>query len=512
MRRTWLTAGLVVVALGSVAGAAARRAHRTSDPVPQEVAAPAPAPEAPPAAKDDPKAAEDLAWARQMNDAKYVAPREWRKGTVSPRTLATDAVKRTKDRFEVKFPSGAPITTPAVHRGKVLVSGGFHGKEFYAVDAYTGEPRWGRDLDDDGPSAPACEDGICVFNTESCTIFALSADTGELQWAWWMGDPMMSAPAIGGGVVFTSYPAAGVDRHPDASHVLAALDLRTGAVRWTRWLDGDVMSAPVVSGDDVLVTTFTGSVLTMARADGTLKAAHRGRATSAPTVADGKVFWSNRSEAKGEAAKEGILRATAGSMATEATTAVQDAPYLDEKVQMSSGYAAKSVALDAGNGFSGGAPSTANAQYAVANVGRGTVSGLQAYQGSRIANDGDNNYAAMGSAIVCTDPVDGKERWRHEVAGDVSAGGAIVASPAIAGGKLVAGTLNGQVLILDRKTGEVLRRIEIGGPIRSQVVVQDGWVYAGTDDGRLVGVDTGDRTLTGWPMWGGNAARTAAVD
>ena len=31
---------------------------------------------------------------------------------------------------------------------------------------------------------------------------------------------------------------------------------------------------------------------------------------------------------------------------------------------------------------------------------------------------------------------------------------------------------------------------------------------AGTEDGRLVAIDSGKRDLTGWPMWGGNAARS----
>jgi putative pyrroloquinoline-quinone-binding quinoprotein len=39
-------------------------------------------------------------------------------------------------------------------------------------------------------------------------------------------------------------------------------------------------------------------------------------------------------------------------------------------------------------------------------------------------------------------------------------------------------------------------------------VVEGGWIYVGTEDGRLVAIQTGKRELTGWPMWGGNAARS----
>jgi outer membrane protein assembly factor BamB len=44
--------------------------------------------------------------------------------------------------------------------------------------------------------------------------------------------------------------------------------------------------------------------------------------------------------------------------------------------------------------------------------------------------------------------------------------------------------------------------------VRSQPVVEDGWVYVGTSDGKLVAIDTGDKSLTGWPMWGRDAARS----
>ena len=47
--------------------------------------------------------------------------------------------------------------------------------------------------------------------------------------------------------------------------------------------------------------------------------------------------------------------------------------------------------------------------------------------------------------------------------------------------------------------------------MRSQPVAVDGWIYVGTEDGRLVAIDTKDASLTGWPMWGGNAARTGVA-
>jgi hypothetical protein len=37
----------------------------------------------------------------------------------------------------------------------------------------------------------------------------------------------------------------------------------------------------------------------------------------------------------------------------------------------------------------------------------------------------------------------------------------------------------------------------------------NGWIYLGTEDGRLIALDTKVKTLTGWPTWGDDNGRTA---
>src|SRR5262245_4030737 len=86
-------------------------------------------------------------------------PTEFRAGHVTPRKLGKDALQAKPAGFEVTLPSGAPITTPTVYDGKVFSSGGFKSKQFYAVEAKTGQLVWGLDLDDDGPSSAACDAG-----------------------------------------------------------------------------------------------------------------------------------------------------------------------------------------------------------------------------------------------------------------------------------------------------------------------------------------------------------------
>ena len=136
-------------------------------------------------------------------------PKTFRQGHATPAKLDPKAITLKKDGFEIQLPSGAQVPTLTFYEGRLYSSGGFHSKQFYCFEAISGELKWAIDLDDDGPSSAVCEDGICVFNTESCTIFAVNAETGSHLWSWWLGDPLMTTPMISDGKVYTSYPASG---------------------------------------------------------------------------------------------------------------------------------------------------------------------------------------------------------------------------------------------------------------------------------------------------------------
>ncbi|MEZ4315874.1 MAG: PQQ-binding-like beta-propeller repeat protein [Myxococcota bacterium] len=405
--------------------------------------------------------------------------------------------------FEVRMPSGAPITTPVVHADVVLASGGFHGEQVYAYAHGSGAPLWGLDLSDDGPSTSACEDGVCVFNTESCTVFAVDVRSGELLWSYYLGDPQMSAPSVSRGLAYTSYPAWGPS---GATHVLAAFDLHTGMLRWQTWLDGDVMSAPVIADGELFVTTFAGTVARLDPDTGAVKGAWAAKATSAPVVMGDAVWFSRRVEGR-----DGVMEALAGAGASgvDPLLVARPAPWLDARVQSRTSMYAEGMALDAGNGFGMGAPIEAGAENAMALVGRSSVSMLQSFQGSRPLPWKGLQISTMGDEIVGVDILTGVPRWTHVLPGNVStSGGSLGTAPLAAGEHVLVGTLEGEILVLDPEDGRLVKTYGIGHPVRSQPVVHDGWIYVGTTDGRLIGVDTGDPSITGWSQWGGDGART----
>ena len=469
-----------------------------------------------------------------MNGPTYGRPPiDFRKGSVS--RIKAPTAKRTATGYQVQFASHATITTPTVYDRAVIVSGGFKSQQLYALEATTGKPRWALELHDDGPSSPACEHGVCVINTESCTIFAIAAETGKLLWSYWLGDPLTSAPTIAGDRVFASYPAGttadGKPRPPGASHALAAFQLKTGKILWQLWLDSDVMSAPVAVGDFVYVTTFAGTLIKLEQATGKVRYAMKANATSAPVVqlaADGveQMYYTRREDvpatpvaapgAAGSAVSpapaapvESVMRTDHNHPKTKWEGAKRKAGYIDKDVQASSAHASKTAAEDEANGFSGGAPEAAGGKLAAANVGVASVSAMQNFQGSRIVKLRDKSVNTMGDEVVATDSETGAIVWSWKLAGNLAReGGFLGTAPLAAGTSVLFGTLDGKVVRLDQKTGKPLATYPVGGQIRSQPVIDGGWIFVGTEDGRLVAIDTKDPTVTGWPTWGGNAQRT----
>lgn len=443
-------------------------------------------------------------------------PNKFRTGHVTKKLAPTATATATG--FEVKF-GAAMITTPTVYDRKIIVSGGFNSKELYAFEAKTGKPVWGVSLDDDGPSNPACESGVCVINTESCTIFALDAKTGDELWSWWLGDPLTSAPTIAQNRVFTSFPAAttadGKPRPEGATHVLAAFDLKKGTQLWDIWLDSDVMSAPVAVGEFLYVTTFGGTVLKLEQATGKVRYAVKAQATSAPVVqfrgGVESMFYTRRGEAERDGAEEMIIRADHNEPKTRFKAAQKKAEYLDHKEQESKAYAKAAATADAANGFGGGAPASANSAVAMQSVGVNSVASMQGFQGSRVLQMGARNINTMGDEILATDAESGDVLWRSKLPGDDAAGGFSGTAPVPAGASVLTATLGGEVKRFSAATGHQVKSYRVGGAVRSQPMVAEGWIYVGTEDGRLVAIDTKDPSVDGWPTWGGNAQRTGTA-
>ncbi|HEY5923259.1 MAG TPA: PQQ-binding-like beta-propeller repeat protein [Kofleriaceae bacterium] len=454
-------------------------------------------------------------------------------------TVSSPEATRTANGYRIQFPTRSPVPTPVIHNGRLIVSGGFNSREIYAYEAKTGRAVWGQSLSDDGPSNAACEGELCVFNSESCTTFAVNAKTGKTIWAWWLGDPQTSAPTIANGLAFASYPAyqppateqvelgtwsdpwgepppaqkAAATGTPSATHALAAFDLATGKPVWRRWLDGDVMSAPVAVDGFLYVSTFGGSVLKLDQKTGEIIYAVAMRATSAPVVVRDQgresLFVTVRAEERRNETREAIVRADLGATRRTFRANAKAAPYLDGKVQRDTELAKAAQVDDSENGFST-VPAAAGATGAGAIVGVEAVSTMQRFQGSRVLVTADLVISTMGDEVIAVDRASGDVKWRHALTGSTSTeGGHLGTAPLLAGTEVVVATLAGNILRLEAATGKLVAQYKAGMKLRSQPVVHEGWIYAGSEDGTLIAINTGNRALTGWPTWGGDSGRTA---
>lgn len=438
----------------------------------------------------------------------------FKSGHVTQRELH-DYFTETDNGFVIQLPSYTNIPTPTIAAGKLLVSGGFGSVEFYSFDSQNGELSWAIGLDDDGPSSAVVEDDIVVFNTESCTIFAVSLSTGEMLWSYWLGDPLMSTPTISNGKVFTAYPASvnwdasNQNRPLKGTHGLICIELATGNILWQKWIDGDVMSAPIAKDDELFVTTFPGTFFKFKQEDGALLTARKSRATSAPVIFDDQILMSRRSDSQEGSVEESISRINIKGEKITKNLARKSAPYLDKTVQEMAEYKEMATDYDAGNGFAAGAPDGSGWYEASENIGQSNVSSLQAFQGSRVLHFEGRVFSTMGDEIVSSTAESGEICWEKKLDGELEKQGGFMGTPPIlAGNKILVATLAGDIVLYDPVSGKELNRYITGEPIRSQPVVDNGWIYAGTQTGKIVAINTNDEAITGWPMWGGNSAHT----
>jgi Ca-activated chloride channel family protein len=418
----------------------------------------------------------------------------------------------------LRLPGGRPIATPAYADGMLFVGGGYGSHEFYAVDAETGRVIWKIQTGDDGPTAAVVADGLVAFNTESCTLVVVDEWTGRVIWQEWLGDPLMSQPAIDKGILYMAHPAATgrpqkrAEFHPrpaspGGSHRLLAADLRTGRHIWEQEISGDVITAPVLSDGTVYFTTFDGSSYALNAADGSLLWLKVNAATSAPVIANGQLYETRKGLA-GKETTEGLARVDAkqGNARDKDLIAPSRADYLRKDNGGGVAISAQATAaLDSSVGF-GAPPPAAKLAQANSNLGVSSVAGAWAFQGSRAAVSKGQILNAQGNYINSVRASDGRQSWQAEVVGShAAAGGQIFSPPAVGRDFLYLAGADGHLVSVNQNDGGVGFSYALKAPIAFQPALAKGNVYAGTSDGRLICLKTGNKDADGWYAWGGNA-------
>jgi outer membrane protein assembly factor BamB len=81
--------------------------------------------------------------------------------------------------------------------------------------------------------------------------------------------------------------------------------------------------------------------------------------------------------------------------------------------------------------------------------------------------------------VHCVDRTSGKQIWRFQTLDEVDS------SPVIAGDRVVFGSMDGRLYIVNLDDGELITSYEIGAPIIGSPAVAGGLVVVGSDDGRV---------------------------
>ncbi len=366
-----------------------------------------------------------------------------------------------------RLPHGELLPAAAYGEGRVYVSGGFDTVAFYAFDATTGALEWvAAPLADNGPTAAVYVDGLILFNTESCTLFALDARTGRRLWSRWLGDPTLAQPAAADGLVYAVHPAPNGYR-------LSAFAIRTGKRVWSKRIAGELLAAPVLHGDALYASTISGLTYRFDRRTGRRRWRRRLRATAAPWPQGEALYVARRTRRGGAVYEEQVVVSAADGQVLQVHHAVPGRHLADLPRDLSD------------------------------------WSAVWRFEGSRPVVAGGVRYVAMGAEVRASDARTGETLWVRPLPG--AGRRRALGSVAVAGPQVVVATRRGQVIGLDIDTGYTVWAYDIGVPVRAQPIVARGWVYLTTTRGAVVALQVADPSLDGWHMFGGNPRHTGPV-
>ena len=292
---------------------------------------------------------------------------------------------------------------------------------------------------------------------------------------------LSAAPVVSGGVVFTL----------DAAGTVVASNASSGGRIWRASIlpegekgDGVIGGGLAVSGNGLYVTSPFGAVHAFDASTGgqvwkkDLPIAVRG----APTVADGKVFLSDRNNtvyalntADGEIVWELPTIPETSGVVSSSSPAYGSGIVV---VPMSSGDV---VAINAAKGEAIWTDS-------LTKTGRfAGFASLQDVSARPVIADGVVYSVGVSGRMIAVNLKDGRRLWENDIASAYM--------PIVSGGAIFAVTVDGRVVAVDRKSGELVwtqqldtgprkKRISYAGPI-----LANARLYVGSSEGQLLSFD-----------------------
>ncbi|MGE5186823.1 MAG: VIT domain-containing protein [Acidobacteriota bacterium] len=374
------------------------------------------------------------------------------------------------------------LPSPTYADGKVFVGGGFSSTAMFAFDAWHGTRAWAMTGIDLGPTAAIAMDRELAFNTMSCDLYVAATDTGKVRWHKHLASTLVTQPVAADGALLSAWPES------DDKYSFGALRASDGKQEWSFAIPADVIVAPQVVGDSVYFATLDGSAYRARTRDGHVVWKRDVGAASAVAVDGDRVLLTRRIDHAGTPREQRIvLDAGTGELAVLGEA--RDARYF--------AGATRDRQLLGGDSTPAGK-----------RLGLGFQS-LWSYHGGAPTIADGRAYFALGDELVATEIASGKDVWHRTY--KQAAGAQALTPPAVVGGLLVFGSVDGHLYVADIDTGMTVAAWDLGEPIVAQPIVAQGWIYTTTAKGHLVGIELGDPSVDGWHMWGGNAQHAGLV-
>ncbi len=401
--------------------------------------------------------------------------------------LPENVVEKTDNGFNLNFPNQCPSSSsasPTFVDGKIFCGAGYFSSKFYCLNAKTGEYIWGISFAEGGPTSAVYSDGVILVSTESCTLYALEAQTGNLLWSKHLATYVFSTPSVVDGKVFAAYPfehyANGREVfEKENNYALVVFELKTGKIVWQQRLDNEILGSPVICDNNVYLTTFSGTMYRFEAKTGKLLSTFSNKlnneaVVTSPTIVDNSVFVSIRSS-KNKRLQEVAMFSR------------------DLKLQKKFSHLQDSMPFR-------------NKKFDECRCDK-----FMNHTGTRILHYKGKNYNVVAGKLFCTKPEDGSIIWSKAISNSAKFRDDLVSMPVVVNNKIVVANPNGKIQIFDAASGNLVNQYLTYATLFTPPVIYDGWIYCGTEEGRIIAINTRNSQFSGWQQFGKDAMHNPVV-
>lgn len=333
------------------------------------------------------------------------------------------------------FDTDSVIESSPVVSGDKVYFGAENGK-VYCINISSGNESWNFSTNNEVDSTPVVVDGVVYIGSADNNLYAIDSENKTLLWSYTTGGQIVSSPAINNDMVFIG----------SKDKKLYAINITTQESEWNFTTEGEIWSSPAVDWPYVYIGSLDGYIYCIWANNGTECWNFSSNLTkfphgiyASPLISNGKLYIGS------EDYNLYCLDAKTGNLIWN-----YSAPY----------YIYASASVHDGIVFVHTQGTPDGIMYALPE------------------NDPNKDGVIEHSEVL----------WSFETR-DFEGG----SSPAIADGKVVFGSTftgspNGKLFCLDEYTGEEIWNLTTGGPIVASPAIADKVVYIGSRDGTLYAI------------------------